>query len=173
MCSKFGGWPYPPTFSTLLLERRDNGILLVTLNRPEAANAMNTQLGLDLMALFEGFSVDLEGLRVVILTGQGKAFCAGGDLKQRNGMTDEAWQAQHLVFERMLRAIIACPLPVIAAVNGAAYGGGCEIAAAYRFRLRRDRGALCAHRSDARHHARRRRHAESARVQLASGGRKS
>jgi enoyl-CoA hydratase/carnithine racemase len=121
-------------FETITVERRDDTILLVTLNRPQAANALNTRMGLDLMELFEGLSVDIESLRIAIVTGQGtKAFCAGGDLKQRNGMTNDEWQAQHLIFERMLRAVMACPIPVIAAVNGAAYGGGCEIAAAADF----------------------------------------
>jgi enoyl-CoA hydratase len=121
-------------FETIAVSRHDDHILLVTLNRPEVSNALNTQMGLDLVELFEAFSTDLQGLRVVIVTGSGeKAFCAGGDLKERNGMTDESWQAQHAIFERMVRAMMGCPLPVLAAVNGAAYGGGCEIAAASDF----------------------------------------
>ena len=121
-------------FETIMVSRHDDQILLVTLNRPEASNALNTRMGLDLMELFEALAIDLQGLRAVIVTGSGsKAFCAGGDLKERNGMTDAAWQAQHLIFERMVRAMMGCPVPLIAAVNGAAYGGGCEIAAASDF----------------------------------------
>src|SRR6202521_339054 len=121
-------------FETIAVSRHDDHILLVTLNRPEVSNALNTRMGLDLMELFETLSIDLEGLRVVIVTGSGdKAFCAGGDLKERNGMTDESWRSQHLIFERMVRAMLGCPIPLLAAVNGAAYGGGCEIAAASDF----------------------------------------
>ncbi|MFH1345771.1 MAG: enoyl-CoA hydratase-related protein [Pseudomonadota bacterium] len=121
-------------FETIHVARHDDHILLVTLNRPEASNALNTQMGTELMGLFETFSLDLQGLRAVVITGSGdKAFCAGGDLKERNGMTDADWQAQHAIFERMMRALMDCPIPLIAAVNGAAYGGGCEIAAAADF----------------------------------------
>ena len=121
-------------FETIAVSRHDDHILLVTLNRPEVSNAMNTRMGLDLMELFEALSIDLEGLRAAIITGSGKkAFCAGGDLKERNGMTDETWQSQHAIFERMVRAMMGCPIPLVAAVNGAAYGGGCEIAAASDF----------------------------------------
>jgi enoyl-CoA hydratase/carnithine racemase len=121
-------------FETIVVSRHDDHILLVTLDRPNASNALNTRMGLELMEVFEQLAIDLEDLRVAIITGRGdKAFCAGGDLKERNGMTDESWRSQHLIFERMVRAVMACPIPLLAAVNGAAYGGGCEIAAASDF----------------------------------------
>jgi enoyl-CoA hydratase/carnithine racemase len=68
-------------------------------------------------------------LHVVIFTGAGeRAFCAGGDLKERNGMTDAAWRAQHVIFEQAAFAVLRCPVPVIAAVEGFALAGGCELA---------------------------------------------
>ncbi len=122
------------SIETLGTELRDDQVLIVTLNRPEVRNAMNTQMGRDLRAVFRPLVFEPGDLRCVVLTGAGdKAFCAGGDLKERNAMTDEAWRAQHAIFEDAVYAIMECPVPVIAAVNGAAYGGGCEMALACDF----------------------------------------
>ena len=116
-------------FETIKAEDRGEGLVLLTLNRPQVANALNTQMGRDLLAFFDAVNAAPARTNCVVLTGSGeRAFCAGGDLKERNGMTDEEWQDQHLLFERMIRAFIACPVPVIGAVNGAAYAGGCELA---------------------------------------------
>ena len=116
-------------YDTYLLERVDDHILVVTMNRPEVRNAKNTQMGLEQIEIFSRLYRETEGVRVVVLTGAGdKAFCAGGDLKERKGMTDAQWRYQHAVYEQGVMAVRNCPVPVIAAVNGAAYGGGCETA---------------------------------------------
>jgi len=113
--------------SPILLERR-GAIALLTLNRPHVLNAMNTAMGVRLGELVDEIAEEA-AIRVVVLTGAGeRAFCAGGDLKERQGMTPEQWTRQHRIFERAHHKLRNLRKPVFAAVNGVAVGGGCEMA---------------------------------------------
>jgi len=123
-----------PSYATLALEMVEPHVLVIRLNRPEVANAINTQMGHDMLDLWRRLTDDAGDVRCAILTGAGdKIFCAGGDLKERNGMTRQQWVAQHELFERAYWTLVEVPVPIIAAINGHAYAGGLETALACDF----------------------------------------
>src|SRR4051812_48770828 len=116
-----------PAYETIELRLQGEHVLLASLNRPQALNAITTQMGRDVFDLFSRMTADPGSIRCAVLTGAGKGFCAGGDLKERDAMSQARWQAQHELFERAFMAMMECPTPVIAAVNGSAFGGGLEM----------------------------------------------
>jgi len=120
-------------YQTLRVAIGADRVGIVTMHRPEVRNAMNTQMMTELRDCFANFYVDQDAAQCLILTGAGGAFCSGGDLRERKGMTDAAWRRQHAIVEQMVRAIHDCPIPIIAAVNGPAYAGGMEVALASDF----------------------------------------
>ncbi|MGB5308950.1 MAG: enoyl-CoA hydratase-related protein [Arenicellales bacterium] len=116
----------------------DGRVAIITLNRPHADNAITTELAAQLIEVLEKIAARTS-VRVAIITGAGdRAFSVGGDLYQRKNMTQEQWLRQRQVFDRVLYTLRQLRRPIIAAVHGMAYGGGCEIAISTDFIIASD-----------------------------------
>ncbi len=128
-------------YETLLCEKRD-GIAWVTINRPEKLNALNQKVMKELRACFEAIRDDSE-VKAAILTGSGeKAFVAGADISELAVETPVSGKATSLAGQSTLDLIENLDKPVIAAVNGFALGGGCELAMACTLRIASENARL-------------------------------
>jgi enoyl-CoA hydratase len=114
---------------TILVDVRD-GVATITLNRPESRNALNLAMCEALLAAAQGMD---DAVRLVLVRASGPVFCAGADLKERQGMGEAQVRERRMKAFAAYAALEALPMPAIAVVEGAAVGSGCEIAAACDF----------------------------------------
>lgn len=116
-------------YEHLLFERRENGVLLITINRPEVFNATNARLHWELSRVWLDISDD-DRTRVAVITGAGKAFSAGGDLSMLEGQLGNFKEIHAISNEAadLVYNIIDCKKPVVSAINGVAVGAGLAVA---------------------------------------------
>ncbi|MEL7636084.1 MULTISPECIES: short-chain-enoyl-CoA hydratase [Sporomusa] len=118
-----------------VLYQTDNGTGMITLNRPKALNALNSELLTELNGLLDEIAQD-DSVKVIIITGSGdKAFVAGADIAEMQNMSPLEGRAFGKFGQAIFRKLENLPQPVIAAVNGFALGGGCELAMACDIRI--------------------------------------
>ncbi len=121
--------------SDVIMSENRDGVLIITLNRPKSMNSLSRELLAELNKLVTEISVD-KSVRVVIITGAGeKAFCSGADLKERATMTPLEVKQYIQMIRNTFTMVENLPQPVIAAVNGFAFGGGTELALASDIRI--------------------------------------
>lgn len=113
-------------YETIIAETLDGGVGLVTLNRPDALNALNSQMMMELADALDGFEADAD-VGCMVITGSEKAFAAGADIKEMAAKTFPATYTEDFISGAWER-VATCKKPVIAAVAGYALGGGCELA---------------------------------------------
>ncbi|MBW1709734.1 MAG: enoyl-CoA hydratase/isomerase family protein [Deltaproteobacteria bacterium] len=112
-----------------ILVKKENQIVRVTLNNPKAGNALNLELRLELIEFFQRISED-ESARVVVVSGAGKNFCAGGDIRTMEGVTPVAGRLRLKTGQRLVKAMIGLEKPIIGAIHGAVAGAGASVALA-------------------------------------------
>jgi enoyl-CoA hydratase len=118
---------------TILMEK-NNAIATISLNRPKVLNAMNKQLWTDLKKALDDIRGD-DGIKVAVITGKGRAFSSGADLKDSKDRSPEAYRAYLESLQEVSREIIRFEKPTIAAINGYALGSGYELALACDIRI--------------------------------------
>ncbi len=112
----------------LRLQRHDGGVAELVLDRPDTLNAVSTDMARALVAATRELADDPTVRAVVVSSSSARAFCVGADLKERNTFTDDDLRRQREVTRRAYGGVLALPMPVVAAVEGYALGGGLEIA---------------------------------------------